>query len=156
MLWVRPGTMGTIRGERSAEIAATPEEVYAILADVDDYPSWQSDVKSAEVLESDAQGRPATAEISQDAKVRTVKVRVRYRHDPPNLMSWTLDKGDLKSMEGSWRLEPDGDGRTRATYTLEVDPGRALGLLLRGPVVQKVTDHVMDGTLDALRRRAGG
>lgn len=143
--------MGTIQGRRTVELAASPSEVYAVMADVDGYPEWQPDVKSATVLERDAEGRPARAVITQDAKVRTVEVSLRYRHDPPHEMAWTLEKGDVKAMDGSWVLEDLGNGRTRVTYSLDVDPGRALGLLLRGPVVQRVTDHVLDGTLGALR-----
>lgn len=143
--------MGTIQGRRTVELAASPAEVYAVMADVDSYPEWQPDVKTATVLEEDAAGRPARAVITQDAKVRTVEVRLRYRHDPPHEMAWTLEKGDVKAMDGSWVVEDLGDGRTRVTYSLDVDPGRALGLLLRGPVVQRVADHVLDGTLGALR-----
>jgi ribosome-associated toxin RatA of RatAB toxin-antitoxin module len=145
--------MATIRGQRSAELPCPASEAYAVLADVARYPDWQSDVKSATVLDEDAEGRPVRAEITQDAKVRTVTVRVRYSHDAPREMAWELESGDVKALDGSWRLEELSDGRTRATYTLAVDPGRALGLLLRGPVVQRVTDHVLDGTLAALRAR---
>jgi ribosome-associated toxin RatA of RatAB toxin-antitoxin module len=149
--------MATIRGERSAELPAPIDEVYAILVDVDDYPRWQPDVKSVNVLERDDQGRPVLADITQDAKVRTISVRLRYTHHAPREISWRLDgKGDVKAMDGSWRLEDLGNRRTRATYSLSVDPGMALGLLLRGPVVHKVTDHVLDGTLQSLRARLGG
>ena len=48
-------------------------------------------------------------------------------------------------MHGWWRLEDLGDGRTRATYGLEVDPGRMLGMLLRGPVEGKVRDYLVGG-----------
>lgn len=147
--------MATIRGERSIDLGASPDAVYAVIADVAAYPDWQHDVKSAEVLEADDDGRPSRAELTQDAKVRTVRIRVAYRHDPPRELAWSLEKGDVKDLSGSWRLEPSGAG-TRATYTLEVDPGRALGLLLRGPVVGRVTDHVLDGTLQALRERIDG
>ncbi|WP_255450678.1 hypothetical protein [Conexibacter sp. W3-3-2] len=37
-------------------------------------------------------------------------------------------------------------------YDLAVDPGRTLGLLARGPVVDQVRNRVLDGTLDALAR----
>ena len=43
--------------------------------------------------------------------------------------------GDLKSVEGSWELEDLGDGRTRATYSMSVDLGRMLGMVIRGPLV---------------------
>jgi len=63
---------------------------------------------------------------------------VRFSYEPPARLAWTQEKGDLKSVEGSWVLEDLGDGRTRATYTLDSDPGRVLGMLLRGPVESAV------------------
>lgn len=50
-------------------------------------------------------------------------------------ITWVQEDGDLKSVEGSWELEDLGDRRTRATYRLEMDPGRILGIAIRGPVV---------------------
>ena len=145
--------MGRITGERSSELAAPVHTVHAVLLDVEAYPQWQSDVKDADVHETDAEGRPLVAEIRQDAKVKTIRIRVRYEHEPPHRMSWVLEEGDVKAMDGSWHLEEVAGGITRATYRLEVDPGRALGFLLRGPAVGKVTDHVLDGTLKALKAR---
>ena len=144
-----------ISGERTIEVAAPREEVLEALLDVEGYPDWQRDVKEAEVLDRDDQGRPLEAEVLQDAQVRKIRVRVRYDHRGEDGFSWSLVKGDVKAMDGSYVLEEAGAG-TRVTYTLEVDPGRTLGMLLRGPVVGRVTDHVMDGTLNALKAHVEG
>ena len=63
---------------------------------------------------------------------------VRFSYAGPTRLSWAQEKGDLKSVEGSWALEDLGEGRTKATYTLDSDPGRVLGMLLRGPVESAV------------------
>ena len=47
-----------------------------------------------------------------------------------------------------------GGGRTRATYTLESDPGRILGMLLRGPAEAKVRDFLVGGAAEGLKERA--
>ena len=54
----------------------------------------------------------------------------------------------MKSVDGSWQLEDLGDGRTRATYALDVDIGRMLGMVIRGPLVD-----VLRGML--VKARAG-
>lgn len=145
--------MADITGEREIDVTAPPEEVLALLLDVEDYPSWQSDVKEARVLERDTEGRPLVAEVVQDAKVRQVRVQIRYEHQGEEGFSWRSEKGDLKRLEGAYELHAAGPNASRVVYRLSVDPGRSLGLLLRGPVVDRVRDHVMDGTLKALRAR---
>ena len=51
-------------------------------------------------------------------------------------------------------LEDLGDGRTRATYGLSADPGRMLGMLLRGPAEGKVRDFLLGGAAEGLKERA--
>jgi len=53
-------------------------------------------------------------------------------------------------------LEDLGDGRTRATYTLDSDPGRVLGMLLRGPVEATVTGMLVNNRPDELKARVEG
>jgi ribosome-associated toxin RatA of RatAB toxin-antitoxin module len=140
-----------ISGERVVEVGAPRADVLAALLDVEAYPDWQPDVKEAEVLERDGEGRPLESEVVQDAQVRKIRARVRYEHHGEEGFSWSLVKGDVKDLRGSYVLEESGPSATRVTYALEVDPGRALGMILRGPVVDRVRDHVMDGTLKALK-----
>ena len=39
------------------------------------------------------------------------------------LDSWDLEIGNLKTNQGFWLLEPFGQGRTKTTYQLLIDPG---------------------------------
>ena len=86
--------------------------------------------------------------------MRTIRSRLRYVYEPPTRITWDQERGDVKAVHGWWRLEDLGAGRTRATYGLEVDPGRMLGLLLRGPAEGKVRDFLLDGTAEGLKARA--
>ena len=74
-------------------------------------------------------------EIETDAKVRTLKSEMRFGYDDPSGISWEQTEGDLKSVRGSWEFEDLGNDRTRATYWMEVDLGRMLGMVIRGPLV---------------------
>jgi ribosome-associated toxin RatA of RatAB toxin-antitoxin module len=121
-------------GTASAEIDAPLDDVWAVVEDVLTAPEWQGGMVAMSALERDAGGRPTLVETENDIKVRHVKTQVRFRYEPPMGLSWTQEKGDLKSVEGSWTLEDLGEGRTRATYALDSDPGRVLGMLIRGPV----------------------
>jgi hypothetical protein len=130
--------MAHMGGSASAEIDAPIGDVWAVVEDVSIAPDWQGGLVALTPLERDAEGRPTLVESESDVKVRRVKTRVRFSYEPPARLFWTQEKGDLKSVDGSWVLEDLGDGRTKATYTLDSDPGRVLGMLLRGPVESAV------------------
>jgi uncharacterized membrane protein len=146
--------MGTIRGERTIEIAAPLERCYAIAADIEHAPEWQGALREVEVLERDPEGRAFRVETENDAKVRAIRSRLRFSYEPHTRITWHQEDGDVKSVDGWWDLEDLGDGRTRATYGLAVNPGRVLGMLVRGPVQDSVRDHLLDGAAEGLKRRA--
>ena len=145
--------MGMITGERTVEIDAPIEHCFQIAADVERAPEWQGSLRRVNVLEQDADGRPELVETKSDAKVREVSARLRFSYEEPTAIRWTQEKGDTKSLRGWWRFEDLG-GRTRASYGLEADPGRVLGMLLRGPVEARVRDFLLGGAAEGLKQRA--
>ena len=143
-----------IRGERTVEIDAPLERVFEIAADIEHAPEWQESLKDVEVIERDGDGRATRVDTESDASVRTIRSRMTFAYDPPTSITWAQERGDVKAMNGWWQLEDLGEGRTRATYGLDVDPGRMLGLLLRGPVEGKVRDYLVGGAAEGLKGRA--
>lgn len=145
--------MAHMGGSASAEIDAPVDEVWAVVEDVLTASDWQGGVVAISALERDDENRATLVEIENDIKVRHVKTRVRFRYEPPTVLSWTQVKGDLKSVTGSWTLEDLGDQRTRATYTLDSDPGRVLGMLIRGPVEAAVRAALVNARPGELKAR---
>jgi uncharacterized protein YndB with AHSA1/START domain len=148
--------MAHLGGSASTEIEAPLERVWKIVEDVLSAPEWQGGLDATRALESDPQGRSTLVETESDIKVRRVKARVRFSYDGPTRLSWTQEQGDMKSVEGSWVLEDLGNGRTRASFTMEADPGRVLGLLIRGPVEAATRAIFVNGRPGELKRRAEG
>jgi uncharacterized protein YndB with AHSA1/START domain len=148
--------MAHMGGSASEEIDAPLGEVWAVVEDVLAAPEWQGGLVAMSALEHDADGRPTLVEAENDIKVRHVKTEVRFRYEPPTRLSWTQEKGDLKSVEGSWTLEDLGEGRTRATYALDSDPGRVLGMLIRGPVEGAVRGMLVNARPGELKARVEG
>ena len=146
--------MGNIKGDRTVEIDAPIERCYEIAADIQNAPEWQGSLKDVEVLERDGERRALLVETEADAKVKTVRALLRFSYEPPTGISWVQEKGDTKSLTGSWSFEDLGGGRTRATYALEADPGRMLGMLLRGPAEGKVRDFLVGNAADGLKEKA--
>ena len=143
-----------IRGEKTIDIHAGPEAVFAVASDLERYPEWQDFLQKVRVRERDGDGRAVVVETEADAKVTALKLVLRATRDEPRRVAWRTEGGDVKAMNGAFDIAAAGDGRTRATFGLEVDPGFKLGLLLRGSVADRLRDRVLDGMLDGVRRRA--
>lgn len=143
--------MADLSASHTVQIEAPRDQVFAVIADVPSSDEWQPSLKSVEVLESDEQGRTVVANLKADALVRETTQRVRFSYQEPDGMTWVQEKGDVSSLEGSWTLTDLGDGRTEATFALEVDPGRMLGMLLRGPIEGRVKEFLTKGAAEGLK-----
>ena len=148
--------MAHLGGIASSEIDAPLEEVWAVVEDVLSAPDWQGGLDAMTALEHDADGRPVLVETENDIKVRRIKARVRFHYEGPSRLGWTQEQGDMKSLDGSWELEDLGGGRTRATFSLDADLGRMLGMFIRGPVEAATRAIFVDGRPGELKRRVEG
>jgi len=130
-------------GTATGEIDASIDEVWATLTAIETIDQWQDGIVGAEPLERDADGQVELAKITADVKVKELSVVTRFSRQAPTKLSWKVEKGDVKKLDGSWTLEDLGGGRTRATYEIEVDPGRMLAMLVRGPVEEKIRQRLV-------------
>jgi carbon monoxide dehydrogenase subunit G len=134
--------MGNLDGESTAEIEAPIETVWALVEDVERAPQWQGGMKSLTAVQRDDEDHAVLCDVEVDAKVRALKSRIRFTYEGPTRLSWVQETGDMKAVNGSWELTDLGSGRTRARYHTEVDLGRTLGMLIRGPVVGLLRDQL--------------
>jgi ribosome-associated toxin RatA of RatAB toxin-antitoxin module len=119
-----------ISGESSGELEAPIERCWSVVEDLSRAPEWQQGLRSVTVVERDAEGRPLVCDTVIDAKFRDVRCRVRCSFEPPRRMTFERISGEVPQLRGSWELQALGPERTRATYSLAVDPGK-VGLLAR-------------------------
>jgi carbon monoxide dehydrogenase subunit G len=146
--------VANLSGSSTAEIDAPLEHVWKLIEHVESAPDWQGGLKDVNPIEHDSEGRATLCEIETDAKVRSVKSTVRFSYDGPTRLSWSQVKGELKSVEGSWQLEDLGGDRTRATYSIETDLGRMLGLVIRGPLVGVLREMLAGARAGELKQLA--
>ena len=146
--------MGAMSGSASTDIDAPIDAVWALVADVESAPAWQRGNDATVALARDREGRATTCQTVTDAKIKVFKARVSFDYAPPARLSWTQEQGDLKSMAGSWQLDDLGDGRTRATYSLQADPGALLSRFLKGALEEKMRSVLIEGRPAELKARA--
>lgn len=114
-------------------VDAPPERTYEVATDYERYPDWAKDVKQANVLERDAEGRGAQVEYRAAAFGRSTRYVLQYDYSQaPAAFSWTLVEGEMvRTIDGTYRFDQDGDG-TRVSYDLAIDPSIPLpGFLKR-------------------------
>ena len=130
-------------------IAAPPEQVLSVIADIASYPEWTGQIKSAEVLDADASGRPAQARFVMDAGALKDEYILAYVWGADEV-SWKLVGKSLvqKSQVGAYRLTPSAAG-TDVAYELAVD----LSLPMLGMFKRKAEKMIMDSALKALKKR---
>jgi ribosome-associated toxin RatA of RatAB toxin-antitoxin module len=127
-------------------VHAPPEQVLAVITDFAGYPSWQAEVRTAEVLERDAQGRGTRVRIALDAKVLKGSLVLAYDYPEPSTVRWKLVESDLlRRNDGSYHLAGRGDGTTEVTYTLEVEPTVRLPGLVRRQAARRIAEGALKG-----------
>lgn len=142
--------------ESSIRIAADPGTVCDVIADVEAYPEWTSQMRTVAVLSADEADYPEQAQFTIDAGVFQDTYVLDYtwdvEEDGQGVVSWRLVRGDvLRAMDGSYTLEADGAG-TKVTYRLGVD----LKIPMLGMIKRKAEKTIISGALDGLKKRCGG
>lgn len=112
----------TQRATESIIVNASPETIFAVVADFEHYADWVSDLKRIEVVSRDEEGRALDVEFRAAAFGRSTTYTLEYDYaKAPHELSWRQVRGDLtETLDGSYRFEADGD-ETRVTYELEVE-----------------------------------
>ncbi|MFE5399173.1 SRPBCC family protein [Streptomyces sp. NPDC056568] len=133
----------------SITIEAAPADVMAVIADFTRYPDWTGEVKEAEVLATDAQGRAEQVRLVMDAGAIKDDQTLAYTWAGEDEVSWTLVKSQmLRSLDGSYLLRPAGTG-TEVTYRLTVD----VKIPMLGMIKRKAEKVITDRALAGLKKR---
>ncbi|OYO24621.1 cyclase [Enemella dayhoffiae] len=131
----------------SIDIDASPEDVLAVIADFPAYPQWVDNLVTATVL-SETDGYADQVRMVLKHPMITDDYTLAYDW-ADNKVSWHLiEAKQLKAMDGSYTLQPTGDG-TRVTYALKVD----IKLPMLGALKRKAEKTIVDGALKGLKER---
>lgn len=137
----------------TADVAATPEQCFAVASDLGAYAEWAQGVTSVTVDELDELGRPSVATFEAEAVGRSTRYTLGYDYSgAPNQLSWHLMKGDLmRRLDGSYHfdLSENQPGVTEITYSLTID----LAVPLPGFVKRRAEAKIVNAALRHFCRR---
>jgi uncharacterized membrane protein len=131
-------------------VSAPPEEVFAVVTDFANYPSWAADLKEVTIVDGDPDGTAHKVRFRAAAFGRSTTYTLSYDYsEAPNKLSWVQDSGDITSrVDGTYVFEPIAEG-TKVTYHLEVD----LKFPVPGFIKQRAAARIVGTALRQLRDR---
>jgi hypothetical protein len=133
---------------REITIEATPDEIMAVLYDLESLTEWSSAHQQVEILERDEEGRPKRSrQVVKIVGVTDDQVLDYTVHDDG--VSWTLvSSKQQRAQDARYTLTPDGD-KTKVRFELTVDPT----VPLPGFLIKKGAKGLLDTATEGLRKR---
>jgi len=135
-------------------IDAPIAEVQKVLFALDKYPEWSTQIKSAEALDHDDQGRITKVKMSIDAGMMKDRPTLDYDwSEAPNKLSFSLEDADvLTGMDGIYSFKSIDEDTTEVTYQLEVSLSMPIPAMMR----QKAEKATIDAALSQLKTHLEG
>ena len=105
----------------TVNIAASADDVRAVLFDIANFPTWSTSFKSVTVLASNGDGRPTQAKLSVNAGALKDKPTLNFDWSAyPDRVDYSLEDADLLTdMSGAYIVKDNGD-ETEVTFELTV------------------------------------
>ncbi|MBI5509849.1 MAG: SRPBCC family protein [Deltaproteobacteria bacterium] len=125
------------KAEEQVVIQAPIDRVFDVITDYERYPEFLPDMRQVQVLSKTDDVAIVSFELEI---IMRIGYTLRLVEDRPTAVRWTLEKAKMMAANvGAWRLEDLGDGKTRATYGLE--------LKLKGLIPKSVSTRLIGTTL---------
>ena len=133
-------------------IAAPPALCWDVATDFEAYPEWAKDIKEAEVVHRDSDGRASVVRFRAAAMGRSTTYLLGYDYrDAPRVLAWRLLEGDItKQLDGNYTFTVADDGETTdVDYELIAE----LTLPLPGFVKRRGESKIMQTALRDFKAR---
>ncbi|MGH9172534.1 MAG: SRPBCC family protein [Acidimicrobiales bacterium] len=132
-------------------VEASPARCYEVVADIERYPEWVSDLKEVHVLERDTEQRPVVVSFRAAAFGRSTSYTLVYDYDKvPTEFGWVQRVGDLTNrLDGYYRFIDAPGGGTEIVYQLVVE----LLVPLPGFIKRRAEGHILHAAIRDLKAR---
>lgn len=125
----------------------TVEFFYSLIADYEKYSDFLAEVKSVKVISSSAEYKEVEYNVFLIKNFSYVNKHFEFENKE---IRWEFLKGDIfKTMSGSWVLEPHGEGKTKATYSVEA----TFGMWIPGTITKMLLESNLPAMMRAYHQR---
>jgi hypothetical protein len=130
-------------------IDAPINQVQEALFALDKYPEWSTQIKSAEAITRDDQGRITKVKMTIDAGMMKDRPTLDYDwSEAPSKLRFSLEDADLLTgMDGVYSIKSIDEDTTEVTYELEVSLSMPIPAMMR----QKAEKATIDAALSQLK-----
>ena len=136
---------------KSVLIWYSPQQMYGLVTDVNQYPRFLPWCDHAKVLEQDSVGMLAEIGIALGGVRQTFVTR--NTHTENSKVQLKLVQGPFSSLEGEWNFSPVGDDSQRACR-VELNLNYGFSSATLGKLVGPVFDRIAANLVDAFVKRA--
>ncbi len=139
--------------QRSVVVNVPREKLWDVISDYEKYPSFIPEMRHVRILETKGNVQRVAFEIELVVLAFTRKVHytLEFTNSPPEKVRWHLVESDMvKGNDGGWTLEPAGEGKTKATYQIEL----RLGPLVPKAVANFLAEQSLPKLLEQFKGRA--
>ncbi|WP_027499750.1 SRPBCC family protein [Rhodococcus sp. UNC363MFTsu5.1] len=132
--------------EHSVDTAATPESIWRLWSDVENWGTWNADIEHIEILGEFADGTEIVMTPAGDEAVH-----LRLAEVSENRLF--VDEAEIEglTLRTAHRIEPLGGGDTRVTYRMEIT---GAGADVAGPAIGPAVTGDWPDTMAALVAKA--
>jgi ribosome-associated toxin RatA of RatAB toxin-antitoxin module len=136
--------------DRTALVPYTPEQMFALVADIERYPEFVPWVVAARVLKREENGMIGQLEMER-AGVRE-KFTTRNLLEQPNRMSLALVEGPFRLLDGLWTFDALADRGAKVRLTIRFEFANPLTAMFLSRAFEKSCIEMVDAFV--LRARA--
>jgi len=128
--------------ERSALVPHSPEQMFALVQDIERYPEFVPWVTRATVLSRSATEIIGRLEMERAGLRETFTTRNLL--EPPRRMDLKLIDGPFKVLEGRWSFEPIADRGTSIALVMRFEFANPLTSMLLSRTFEKSCNQLVD------------
>jgi ribosome-associated toxin RatA of RatAB toxin-antitoxin module len=129
--------------KRSALVPFGPEQMFALVEDVESYPQFLPWVSSAKLLERGP--REVVGQLEMHRAGMRELVTTRNTLTPPREITLALVAGPFKTLDGRWTFQPIGEDRgTRIDLTIRFEFANSMLDLLLARSFEKSCNELVD------------
>jgi len=143
--------------EARAEIAASGALVWQTLTDYDHFAEFIPGLKESKVI--GREGPAAIVEQHGEMRVLLLKfpidVTLASTEHPPGGIDVTVLRGNLRRLDGGYRIEPLGPDTVVLRWDGVIEPGWMMPPLIGAQLLRPVMRAQFVGMVEEIRRRAG-
>lgn len=139
--------------ERSALVPYHPEQMYALVHDIERYPEFVPWVAGATVLSRSPSEVVGRLEMERAGMRETFTTRNRL--EPPHHIVLELVEGPFKTLHGRWSFEPIAERGTRIGLVMRFEFANPLASMLLSRAFENSCNQLVDAFVARARSNYG-